>query len=96
MEQLTDDQYVEKNGAVCPFCGSEILEWGSIEIEQRGATQEVSCMACGKCWMDRHELTGYWVVEKDDDYCSLRADGISHEDALAVLAGDMQKKHAYR
>lgn len=59
---LTDPEYVEIKGSRCPFCGSEDIEGAHMEVEEGGATQEVSCLKCHMAWLDCYALTGYIVT----------------------------------
>lgn len=59
MKLLTNKQYVERSGMICPWCLSDDLEWGDMEAESRGANQFVSCNKCEKEWLDIHGLTGF-------------------------------------
>ena len=43
-------------GCGCPYCGSDAITGGSVDIEGKGASQEVSCQECGKCWRDVYTL----------------------------------------
>jgi len=40
------------------FCGSPDIEGGSVDIDSGGASQRVSCSACGRYWFDLYELVG--------------------------------------
>lgn len=62
MNLLSHKQYVEKSGMICPWCLSDDLDWGHLEAETRGATQEVSCNSCDKQWVDVHELVAFSEV----------------------------------
>lgn len=50
--------YVEKGGTRCPFCGSENITGGGVNIDAGGATQEVGCDDCGAEWADCYTLSG--------------------------------------
>jgi len=60
--QITEEEYVAENGAVCPWCLSGDLDWGPLEAEAQGAIQYVDCNACEKRWLDRHELKGFMEI----------------------------------
>jgi len=48
-------EYLAK-GSSCPFCGSESITGGSVDIEGVAASQEVSCQECGRSWRDVYRL----------------------------------------
>lgn len=64
---LSDKQYREASGGVCPCCGSENIEGGSIDIQGRSAYQEVSCLECDASWNDVYHLAGYNDLKNADD-----------------------------
>ena len=59
--QMTREGYVKNHGTTCPFCGSDDLEGGSVEIDNGGAYQGVRCLCCDEDWTDTYALTGYEV-----------------------------------
>lgn len=63
---LSDKQYREASGGVCPYCGSENIEGGSIDIQGKTAQQEVSCLECGAEWNDVYHLAGYNDLKDED------------------------------
>jgi len=58
-QPLTDEEYVAKGGGVCPVCGSDQVEGGSIDVDGPSAAQSVSCNDCNAEWKDIYQLTGY-------------------------------------
>jgi formate dehydrogenase maturation protein FdhE len=56
---LTDKEYVEHGGNMCPYCGQEDVVGGSFQFEGASLYQEVSCNICFKDWVDAYKLTGY-------------------------------------
>lgn len=48
----------------CIFCGSEKLEYDTIEPEGENVTQEVECMTCGREFVIFSGL--HWQVDTDD------------------------------
>jgi hypothetical protein len=59
--KLSDDavrHYIEGGGARCPFCESEQIEGGPVEIDYGRAFQEMGCIDCDKTWNDVYALTG--------------------------------------
>ncbi len=51
--------YLKAGGCRCPFCGSEDVVGEGVEIDEGGATQEVSCSTCDRTWSDDYKLTGF-------------------------------------
>lgn len=56
---MNNEEYVAKAGNVCPACGSDDIEGGSIDVEGKIAKQEVSCNNCDAEWSDNYMLCGY-------------------------------------
>jgi hypothetical protein len=50
--------YLKAGGCRCLYCGYEGVEGESVDVEQGGATQKVSCPRCGGAWHDLHRLVG--------------------------------------
>ena len=55
-------KYIEGGGVACPFCGSENIEGGSVEIDCGFANQNVGCADCGAEWLDYYVLNGVILV----------------------------------
>ena len=60
---MSNDEYINKDGNFCPHCRSCEIEGGSIEVAGCGANQEVKCNSCGASWLDVHYLAGYTELE---------------------------------
>ncbi len=45
-----------RHGSCCPYCGSDSITGGSVDIEGSGASQELSCAECEKRWRDVYRL----------------------------------------
>jgi transposase-like protein len=56
---MSDGEYLSHKGTHCPFCDSEHIHGGSVEIDGGSAHQEVTCHTCGKSWADLYNLVGY-------------------------------------
>ena len=56
---MTEEDYSSVGGNCCPFCRSQNVTGGSVEIGHAGAYQGVSCNDCDKEWTDTYALTGY-------------------------------------
>ena len=50
-------KYLEDSGR-CPFCGSDNIEGGSLEVDGHQAWQEVTCLDCDGGWDDIYKLVG--------------------------------------
>lgn len=51
-----EKNYIEHQGSICPFCGSENISAGFFNGEHM--TQDVSCLDCESEWYDKFELVG--------------------------------------
>ena len=63
--KLTEEQkkaYL-KDSSKCPFCQSEQIEGGPVEIDGDTAWQKVSCLDCDKQWADIYRLADVEEVE---------------------------------
>jgi transposase-like protein len=71
---LTEKQYIEKGGVVCPICESDHIEAGSIDIEGQHAYQSVWCRSCEAEWDDvyelRHATPTDWTDEQHSHFYS--------------------------
>lgn len=65
---MTNKEYVQADGAVCPFCRSdEITTAGTLEADGAGGTQNIRCENCGRQWWDVYDLKGYIPDEEAVD-----------------------------
>ena len=69
MKLMTDAEYVECQGLLCPKCRSEDI--GPISRPEMVAdspilVQEVKCDACDFRWTDEYCLTNFSYNEEDD------------------------------
>tara|TARA_Y100000034_G_C6646851_1_gene282998 strand:- start:303 stop:512 length:210 start_codon:yes stop_codon:yes gene_type:complete len=63
---LTKEQkqnYLDKKGCVCPFCGSENIEAGPLEADGMVAWSSVGCDDCEKTWQDEYNLVNVEMFE---------------------------------
>ena len=72
-------KYIRSGGVKCPYCGSEEIEGGSIEIDEGRAVQSITCLNCDKFWDDIYSLSGIH----------------DEEEAETINAEPNQKKHFY-
>ena len=62
MKQRTKKEYIE-HPCECPFCGSDEITGGHVEIQAREANQTVQCIICEKRWIDIYKLVGFEEVK---------------------------------
>ena len=57
----TDEEYVSRNGLVCPACGYEhASSTGHVQFDVPGALFEDNhCPSCGATWTAQYRLVGY-------------------------------------
>lgn len=52
-------EYVERGGPYCPFCGSDKVQTTSqVDVDAGTAAQDVECEKCGREWQDLYDLVG--------------------------------------
>ena len=51
-----------ETGIICPFCKSEDIEGGPVDIEGPVARQVVGCNACEGAWCDTYTLSAVEAV----------------------------------
>jgi len=56
------NDYIKSGGVICPYCGSEDIEGGFININIGEAFQEITCHSCDKRWTDIYKLI--WIEEE--------------------------------
>ncbi len=72
MPKLTDEQYRDLNGSICPYCGSrEIVVSGKVEVgklyyDPDRRTQTVTCTDCSEQWYDLHPQQGFMPINVPD------------------------------
>jgi len=59
MTKITDKEYIERGGGICPFCQSEDITGGSFYMEGLIVILNVYCNVCEKQWYDTFTLMGY-------------------------------------
>ena len=45
-----------KNSGKCPFCQSNNIEGGEVEIDGKLVWQVIDCLDCKKSWVDYYKL----------------------------------------
>lgn len=86
-------QYVQADSGVCPFCGSDDVDYGGGDFGSE-ASQEASCSSCGSEWRDLYTLHGINVERvgkkvKDGKKISL-GEHIPEQLFLLVMVGDVE------
>lgn len=56
---LTNKEYSERGGGVCPYCGSTQMDCGDFSWDGQSLHQKITCLSCDKDWADSYILTGY-------------------------------------
>lgn len=61
---MTSQQYLDKGGAVCPYCNSGNLHSNpDVQFSGNVIFQPVVCLDCKQEWTDEFTLSGYSPVE---------------------------------
>jgi hypothetical protein len=60
---LTNTQYMETGGGVCPNCGGGDIEGGYLEVDGISTWCKVTCLDCEATWRDVYELQQYENLE---------------------------------
>lgn len=55
---IDKESYIRAKGIQWPFCRSESIEGGFIEIEEGWAFKEMACTECEGKWQDHYQLFG--------------------------------------
>ncbi len=50
------EKYLQANGEICPYCGSNEINAGSRDSESNLIIQSVECRDCGRQWTDIFKL----------------------------------------
>ncbi len=62
------EEYIERGGAKCPFCGSGDIEAGHVEADSDRVTGPVECLACGEEWRDVFYLRALDILDENGRY----------------------------
>ena len=63
MNDQQKKEYLEHPNT-CPYCESEDISGGVMQVDGTGAWQTIECRGCFKKWTDIYKLVD---VEEDDD-----------------------------
>ena len=63
-EKALARRYIQAGGVKCPFCDSQDIEGGAVEIDFGRAYQKVTCKKCGKTWVDGYSLNSVMFGEE--------------------------------
>jgi hypothetical protein len=77
-------QYLADGGSKCPFCGSDEIEGGHMEVDGTTTWQEVTCLKCDESWQDIYQLSDVEPVapakdEKIAKFFVMDSNGDTHE-----------------
>jgi hypothetical protein len=59
--------YVSGGGLKCPFCQSDNLEGGSLDVAGPVVRAEATCLDCDAEWIDVYTLSGIDEVSPDEE-----------------------------
>lgn len=82
-EPLSQEAYAKAHGHLCPVCGSDNLDWGSVDIDGPVAWQSVACEDCASTWSD---------VYRFDCYEDLDVHGKDREARFQQLTAEMHTR----
>jgi len=63
LESADQERYIELDGAICPVCESDSLEWDEPTWTDKGTNGIVSCLDCGARWVEEHTTTAVMLLE---------------------------------
>lgn len=64
MPNLTEQEYIQKLGQVCPVCQAyDIRTDGEASFDDDYAWQSITCEDCNARWDDMYKLVGYSLSE---------------------------------
>jgi len=66
-QQARDRRYIATGGVRCLACDSTGIEGYEVTIDSGGASQKITCTACGATWEDVYTLTSIENFEKGDE-----------------------------
>jgi hypothetical protein len=58
------EEYLKTGGVICPFCKSQDIEGGAVEINEGTAQQDVACISCDGAWRDIYRLEAVETIEE--------------------------------
>jgi len=63
-KQLTAEEYIAAGAGKCPFCLSDDIDGGHIEVDGEQTWQEVECQNCGAVWQDIYKLVAVDIIQE--------------------------------
>jgi ssDNA-binding Zn-finger/Zn-ribbon topoisomerase 1 len=63
---LTQKEYLEKEGTVCPVCGSNEIRGGEPEFNGPIIYEDVRCTKCEFLWFETYELKSFSIYGQED------------------------------
>ncbi len=67
IKEMTEFEYVETKGVLCPACRSEDMELYDTQWDNAVVFGYVQCLSCKVSWTEFYDLTGYWLDETEKD-----------------------------
>ena len=60
IKQMTNQEYLDKNAAQCPRCGSDNISGNALEVNDSAldCIRPVSCDDCGAAWSEVFQMIG--------------------------------------
>ena len=63
---IDKEQFIKAKGLTCPFCGSDCVEGGFVEVDAGKAFQEMGCTDREGKWQDVYRLVHVTPLEKEE------------------------------
>ena len=64
---IDKEVYVNDKGLKCPFCRSQLIEGGFIEVQNGKAYQEIGCTECKNKWQDVYQLVDIVPIREEEE-----------------------------
>ena len=61
LTRTQERKYLKEGGVRCPFCDSNNISGGTLDMGAGATYQDVTCDSCQRAWTDVYELTGIEV-----------------------------------
>jgi len=63
---IDKNAYIKSKGLICPFCKTESVQGGFIQVEAGKAYQKMDCLECDGRWKDVYRLVDVILDEKGE------------------------------
>ena len=89
----TGPEHCDNDGRVCPYCGSENTDSGSLETQAGQVVEsDCECLDCGKLWGNLYNIAG-WYDETEELHEDTRSiDDREHVKILREAIEDARKE----